>query len=85
MRPQTGLEYPGGGAANLIQTQICEVQRAYDYFCGQLEEALKQTVQGKLENSGASEEQLLVIHTTRAYASKAYLQKLLEFENTKAL
>lgn len=68
-----------------IQTQICEVQRAYDYFCGQLEEALKQTVQGKLENSGASEEQLLVIHATRAYASKVYLQKLLEFENTKAL
>ena len=67
-----------------IQTQICEVQRAYDYFCGQLEEALKQTVQGKLENSGASEEQLLVIHATRAYASKVYLQKLLEFENTKA-
>ena len=68
-----------------IQTQICEVQRAYDYFCGQLEEALKQTVQGKLGNSGASEEQLLVIHATRAYASKVYLQKLLEFENTKAL
>ena len=67
-----------------IQTQICEVQRAYDYFCGQLEAALQQAVQGKSEIPGVNEEQLLVIHATRAFASKVYLQKMLEFENTEA-
>ncbi|HJB20715.1 MAG TPA: DUF1836 domain-containing protein [Candidatus Fournierella merdavium] len=67
-----------------IQTQICELQRAYDYFCGQLEAALQQAVQGKSEIPGVNEEQLLVIHATRAFASKVYLQKMLEFENTEA-
>ena len=65
-----------------IQAQVCEVQRAYDYFCGQLESALQQAAQGKPVAPEADEGQLLVVHATRAFASKIYLQKRLEFENS---
>ena len=65
-----------------IQAQVCEVQRAYDYFCGQLESALQQAAQGKPVAPEADEGQLLEVHATRAFASKIYLQKRLEFENS---
>ena len=65
-----------------IQAQVCEVQRAYDYFCGQLESALQQAAQGKPVAPEADEGQLLVVHATRAFGSKIYLQKRLEFENS---
>lgn len=64
-----------------MQAQVCEVQRAYDYFCGQLETALQQAARGELAIPDASDDQLVVIHATRAVASKVYLQKRLEFEN----
>ena len=65
-----------------IQAQVCEVQRAYYFFCGQLESALQQAAQGKPVAPEADEGQLLVVHATRAFASKIYLQKRLEFENS---
>ena len=65
-----------------MQAQLCEAQRAYDYFCGQLESALQQAAQGKPVAPEADEGQLLVVHATRAFASKIYLQKRLEFENS---
>ena len=63
-----------------MQAQVCEVQRAYDYFCGQLEEALQQAAQGMVKLVTLAAE-LVVIHATRAVASKVYLQKRLEFES----
>lgn len=64
-----------------MQAQVCEVQRAYDYFCGQLEEALQQAAQGTPVAPEADDDRLVVIHATRAVASKVYLQKRLEFES----
>ena len=65
-----------------MQAQLCEAQRAYDYFCGQLEAALQQAAQARPVAPEADEGQLLVVHATRAFASKVYLQKRLEFENS---
>ena len=64
-----------------MQAQVCEMQRAYDYFCGQLEEALQQAAQGTPVAPEADDDRLVVIHATRAVASKVYLQKRLEFES----
>ena len=83
MEPPTNKKYGRTHVAQLIrmQAQVCEVQRAYDYFCGQLEEALQQAAQGTPVAPEADDDRLVVIHATRAVASKVYLQKRLEFEN----
>ncbi|HJA26218.1 MAG TPA: DUF1836 domain-containing protein [Candidatus Fournierella merdigallinarum] len=64
-----------------MQAQECELQRAYDFFCDQLEAALEQAATGQPPIPVAADDAQLVAHATRAVASKIYLQKRLEFED----
>lgn len=71
--------------AELIQTQICycSVQQAYDCFCEELEQALRQVFTGDVQPKTAevSTELSLVRGSVQAYANKVYIQKNLEFMN----
>lgn len=64
-----------------MQAEVCEMQRAYDYFCDQLETALQQAAAGEAPAPVNDDDRLVVIHATRAFASKVYLQKRLVFED----
>lgn len=69
--------------AQLIQTQIehCPVEQAYDYFCEQLERALRLAIEGgPAQNLPQDDGALLVVRVTQAYADKVYIQKRLAYE-----
>lgn len=70
--------------ARLIQTQIghCSVEQAYDCFCEELEQALRQVfgAEKSLEDQEPITEQMALLRSTvRAYANKVYIQKRLAF------
>ena len=68
--------------AMLIQSQIeiCSVERAYDYFCDQLEGALVEAFGGASADLPENDSQRLVLRAAQSWADKIYIQKRLEFE-----
>lgn len=70
--------------ALLIQSQIrfCPVEQAYDYFCEQLEDALRLAFGAAPPPlPPADEGALLIMRVTQAYADKVYIQKRLVYES----
>ena len=69
--------------AQLIRSQIdhCPVEQAYDYFCEQLERALRLAIEGAPAQQAPQDEgALLVVRVAQAYADKVYIQKRLAYE-----
>lgn len=73
--------------AQLIQSQIesCPVEKAYDFFCGQLEQSLEEAFEGKTRPLPQSDNKLLVMRAAQSWADKVYIQKRLEYERLEGL
>ncbi len=64
-------------------TEACPVDRAYDYFCDQMEKALEAAFNGKNIELPARETQTLVLRAAQSWANKIYIQKRMEYEMTE--
>lgn len=61
-------------------TEVCPVDKAYDYFCDQMEKALKAAFSGEKVEMPETENQMLVLRAAQSWANKIYIQKRMEFE-----
>ncbi|MDO5011531.1 MAG: hypothetical protein Q4E31_11955, partial [Intestinibacter bartlettii] len=72
--------------SKIINNQDYEVEQFYNMFCSELEYSLKNTFLGKNEDNQEENKLIdenihnkILIASTRAFANKVYVQKLIEF------
>ena len=72
--------------SKIINNQDYEVEQFYNIFCSELEYSLKNTFLGENEDNQAENKLIdenihnkILIASTRAFANKVYVQKLIEF------